>query len=132
LTGGRDLFQARLGRGTDKVDGPKFFCGSGNGHATLWSKRLQRSDGRQHDWDLELVTEKGGRGIDSGHVDEDARPKGQAIQPETVAPHRCLGLSAAREVIPDILAEIAAGLYDNLLVADKIESHFCLLFFGRK
>jgi len=65
------------------------------------------------------VIQKGGRWVDPGDIHENAGPKAETIQSEAVSAHRCLGLSAAREIIPDVLAEIAARLNDDLLTVTK-------------
>ena len=90
--------------------------------AAVRIEHLQRADRGQDGRDAQLLAQEGGRRIDVGDVDQDARSECDAVEGEPIPTECRLRFRAADQVVPRALIQATAGFPNEFLVADEIES----------
>src|SRR5262249_2736779 len=120
VAGLRYLFKAGLRDGADHGYRAEFTGTGRRRRAAVGRDQLERADRRDADGKEELGAEEGGRGVDLGDVDEDARPEGNLVEGGAIATQGRLRLRPANEVIPRALVERLARGKDYRFEGVKI------------
>ena len=97
-----DVLEAERGHRADQHPDIAGAGALGDGDATAGLEGFQRSDGRQHDGQADLLAEDFGGRIDLRNVAQHARLEGDRVESQPVAAQRGFGFGAADQIIPDI------------------------------